>query len=253
MLALPGPGRAEAVVLVQGYLGDGGDWVNSGVAASLERAGWIRGGHLRVHPAGVVGIAPRAGGPRRFYTVDLPTEAPLMAQADILGRYVAEVRHRHAGETLVLVGHSAGGVLARVYMVRNPTTDVDALVTIASPHLGTGTAELGALAGGSPLGWFAPFLGGNTLNRSQGLYRDLVRERPNTFLYWLNRQPHPDAQYVSVVRTGDDSLVPEWSQDMNAVYALRGRARRVNHGDGHSLSPADGAVIVRILLALQRS
>lgn len=253
VVLVPGRAGAEALVLVQGYLGEGGDWVDSGVAGYLERAGWIHGGHLRMHPAGTAGMGPGTGGPRRFYTVELPTEAPLMVQADVLGRYVTEIRRHHGDETLVLVGHSAGGVLARAYMVHNPTTGVDALVTIASPHLGTGTAEIGALAGQTPLGWFAPFVGGSTLNRSQGLYRDLVRERPNTFLYWLNRQPHPEARYVSVVRKGEDALVPAWSQDMNAVYALKGRAWRVEHGDAHSLDPADGALIVRILGALQRS
>ena len=56
------------------------------------------------------------------------------------------------------------------------------------------------------LGWFTPFLGAHTLNRSQGLYQDLARERPGSLLFWLNRQEHPPARYVAVVRHDETIL-----------------------------------------------
>jgi pimeloyl-ACP methyl ester carboxylesterase len=157
----------------------------------------------------------------------------------------------------ILAGHSAGGVLARLYMVQHPEAGVTALITIASPHRGTDSAELGLLVGQSPLGWMAPFFGGQVLNRSQALFHDLSRERPANLLFWLNRQEHPPAQYISVVRTDDsllglgDLIVPSWSQDMNQVYALRGRARKITAGSNHALQPADGQLLVRILRSLQ--
>ena len=90
------------------------------------------------------------------------------------------------------------------------------------------------------------------------LYYDLVRERPGTLLFWLNRQAHPAATYISVVRDGSRSLlgdlvVPEWSQDMNQVMALRGRAISVSSAGNHGLEAADGKMLLQLLKRLQRA
>jgi pimeloyl-ACP methyl ester carboxylesterase len=186
----------------------------------------------------------------------LPTEAPLAPQAQALGSYLDLIRARHPGEGLALVGHSAGGVVARLYLVQSPRAGVATLVTIASPHLGSETAEIGAFLGQTPLAMVAPMLGAGTLNRSQGLYHDLSRENPRSVLFWLNRQPHPPARYFSIVRSDDsllgDLVVPSWSQDMNRVPALRGRSARIEVKDDHGLSEADGRVLAEILEAPQR-
>lgn len=254
LIALFQPVWAETLVLVQGYLGSGASWRQSGITQALEAAGWDDGGRLVVCGPRVCARHGKATGARRFYTLGLPTEAPLLAQAGLLARYVAYLEARHPGTEFVLVGHSAGGVVARIFMVQHPQTRVSALITIASPHLGTESAELGNAVGRSPLAWFAPLVGADTLNRSQALYRDLARERPNNLLGWLNHQPHPDAIYVSIVRTEDDEtfgvgnlLVPAWSQDMNRVYALAGRARTLARPGGHGLGPEDGRVLLSIL------
>ncbi len=257
---LPAAAGAEALVLIPGYLEDGGSWRQSGVTRVLAEAGWRDGGQLTLGAEGEV--QPGSGevsGNRRFYTIRIATEAPFLAQLRQLEPLLAWVRARHPGETLVLAGHSAGGVLARLYMVQHPDSGVDALITVASPHLGTDTAELGLLAGQSPLAMIAPMLGAEVLNRSQGLYYDLAREQPGGFLYWLNHQPHPDALYVSVVRRDDsllgigDMVVPARSQDLNQVEALRGRAQTLYEGSGHLLQASDGEVILRILRQLERS
>jgi pimeloyl-ACP methyl ester carboxylesterase len=251
--------RAEVAVLVPGYLSGPGHWRSSGVTAALENAGWRDGGDLFWRGGGIASVPAASDAARTFYTVLLPTEAPLLVQAQALAAYLDRITGWHPEEGLVLVGHSAGGVVARLYMVQHPRAPVQALVTIASPHLGTDTAEIGSLLGQTPLAWFAPLVGAETLNRSQGLYRDLARESPQGVLFWLNRQPHPQALYVAIVRTeGDavglgDLVVPEWSQDLNNVVALRGRARRIGVADGHALGTRDGAVLVRILGELGRT
>jgi triacylglycerol lipase len=256
-LTLSASAVAETLVLIQGYLGSAEDWRESGVTDVLSSNGWRDAGHLRLTPAGVRSNRPLARGGKRFYTLSLPTEAPLLAQANILGQYMTTITGQYPGETLILAGHSAGGVLGRLYMVQHPDSGVDALITIASPHLGTESAEIGAQAGRSPLAWLAPLVGGDTLNRSQGLYQDLSRERPGNLLFWLNRQEHPPARYISVVRRDEsllgigDIIVPEWSQDMNHVYALRGRARSLVVPGEHGLDRRDGELLVRILGELQ--
>lgn len=251
--------QAEALVMIQGYLSKGGSWRDSGITQALQRHGWLDGGQLAARYGQVRTSLPDAKGTRRFYTLALHSDAPLAVQVQELASYLDFVRDRHPGESLLLVGHSAGGVLGRLYMVQHPEAGVSTLISIASPHLGTESAELGLDAGRSPLGFFSRFLGPNdTLNRSQGLYHDLIRERPGSLLYWLNHQPHPPARYISIVRSNDlswvgDLVVPEWSQDLNQVYALRGRAQTIPTSGGHALEVEDGQRLVRILERLRGS
>ena len=249
------PISADMLLLLQGYLGDDDPWRDSGAAAALSIDGWVDGGRMHPTPRGAVLQGPDRGA-KRYYTVDLPSEAPLFVQLQVLVPQVEYLRTHHPEERLFLAGHSAGGVLARLYMVTHPKVPVAALITIASPHLGTGAAELGLMAGDSPLGFLAPLVGGSTLNRSQGLYADLVRQQPGTLLGWLNFQPHPQAVYISLVRDdqglklGDMVVAPE-SQDLRSVYALRGRARSIRVPGDHTLTREDGERVAALLRGIQ--
>ena len=254
------PASAENIVLIQGYLGGSQNWRDSGITSVLQKHGWEYGGHLHMRHGDIAVGAAEARGSKRFFTLDLPTEAPLMNQLKPLERYLDDLRRRHPDSAQILVGHSAGGVLGRLYMVRHPKAGITGLITIASPHRGTESAEIGLMAGQSPLSWMGSMLGIDTLSRSQGLYHDLMRENPNNLLGWLNYQRHPPAMYVSVVRgRGDetfglgDVIVPAWSQDMNQVYALRGRARTITVQGAHALRSEDGQLLVHILNELQRT
>ena len=245
------PARADVAILIQGYLGDAGSWRQSGVTAELYAAGWHDGGHYVQGYQGVMRYGGADGRGKRFVTIDLPTEAPVPVQAQLLAAYVSALVRADGKETFHLIGHSAGGVVARFYMVRakqaGTLPSIGGLITIASPHLGTDAAETGLAAGQSPLGLLAPFFGGSTINRSQGLYADLVRERPGSLLGWLNHQPHPAADYVSIIRAAGDDIVPAWSQDMTRVAALAGKAHSRMSGPGHGLRPGDGHLIAAIL------
>ena len=49
---------------------------------------------------------------------------------------VAEVKERTAdGSPITLLAHSAGGWLARVFLLGYGTADIDRLITVGSPHL----------------------------------------------------------------------------------------------------------------------
>ncbi len=241
--------------MIQGYHADSGAWRTAGITQALGHLGWSDGGRLRLRAIGTP-LSPPGRGSMRYYTLELDSQAPLLYQVRQLQGHMQRVLRRHKGETVILLGHSAGGVLGRLYMVQHPKAGVSALITIASPHLGTESAELGLTVGRSPLGWIGRMLGSETLQRSVQLYADLVPEKPGTLLFWLNRQPHPEARYISVVRDGRRSLigdlvVPEWSQDMNNVYALRGRAVTIPTGGNHGLEDEDGGLIARILRRLR--
>jgi triacylglycerol lipase len=181
-----------------------------------------------------------------------------MVQARALDRYIDYVRKQHPHSGLVLVGHSAGGVLARLYMVQHDEDAFAALITIASPHLGSRSAEVGIEIGERARGWMAHLFGREMLDLRWGLIRDLRIERPHNLLGWLNHQPHPPALYTAIVRESrghDDPpgnlLVPAWSQDMNHVYALHGEARTVRVPRGHGLSAEDGRLLARLLEQLR--
>lgn len=253
LLLLPATVRAETLVLLQGYLADQDYWREAGITRMLAGNGWADAGTLRTTRTGIRADRPLPKSNRRVYTLALPSEAPLMVQLRYLEQYIDVIQNVHPYQSLILAGHSAGGVLGRLYMVQHPDTPVGALITFASPHLGTESAEIGAMVGDSPLGWIAPLIGGGALNRSQGLYYDLMRERPGSLLFWLNHQEHPASLYISVVREDDDLLsvgdlvVPSWSQDMNQVAALRGRASKIVTPGGHGLTQQDGELLLQIL------
>jgi triacylglycerol lipase len=248
--------RAEVVLLVHGYLGDASSWDRSGVTSILQQHGWEPAGVYIAGPAGIQLVpGPGAQAARKVYSVDLPSEAPILVQVYLLNDILASITTHHPGEPIVLVGHSAGGVVARAALVRGGAKNVKALITIASPHLGTERAEdaLDATDIPFPVSLVTDFFGGDTYNtamRSRSLYVDLVRPRPGSLLFWLNSQPHPAIEYFSVVRANDgpgDYIVPAYSQDMNNVPALRGHSSLVTLPVQHGLEPLDGAVIANLL------
>jgi pimeloyl-ACP methyl ester carboxylesterase len=240
--------RADVAVLVHGYLGSPFSWGDSGVQAALATQGW--------RPAAPLASSDAPGG-NTAYTVDLPSIAPLAVQADILSRALRDIESRHPGEKVTLVGHSAGGVVARLALVRGGPGQVRRLITIAAPHLGTRRAleALDATHDSWPIGMIKDFFGGglyHTVKASSPLLVDLAPAVPGSLLYWLNAQPHPDIEYVSVIRTtpeglAGDVVVPGFSQDMNQVPALRGRSRVVAAPSPHELLPADGALLAMLL------
>lgn len=254
--------RADVLVLVHGYLGSAHDWDDSGITAVLGRHGWQRTGMYVAGPAGIQ-LIPAQGrkAVNKIYTVDLPSEAPVIVQAFQLRQVLASINTHHPDEPVILVGHSAGGVVARTALVRGEAGNIRALITIASPHLGTSRAEqaLDATDIPFPLRLMADLFAGevyDTARRSRSLYVDLVRPQPGTLLFWLNSEPHPDISYISIVRgqpaalTGD-FVVPGYSQDMNNVAALRGRAATVTVNVSHGLDAVDGGVIVHLLASME--
>lgn len=252
------PARADVLLLVHGYLGGAHSWDSSGITTILQQRDWQRAGTYLADPVGVR-LIPAAGtqARRKFYSADLASEAPIRIQVMQLQTILGAIEQAHPGEPLIIVGHSAGGVVARTALVLGSGQNVKSLITIASPHLGTVRAEqaLDATDIPFPFSMVADFFGGETYDiakRSSSLYLDLVRPFPGTFLYWLNAQPHPDIKYISVVRgqTGagwGDYVVPGYSQDMNNVAALRGKASLVTIPVRHELAPADGSVILDML------
>lgn len=250
-------GQADVAVLVHGYLGSANSWESSGVNAVLVANGWKRAGILRADPYGVE-LTPVLGdeGNNTLYQVELPSLAPVMVQADLLQAMLRQVVRLHPDEPIALVGHSAGGIVARIALVRGAVPNARALITIASPHLGTGRAVQALESTDIPYPFCLVqnfFTDGKTrlLRESRGVLVDLVPAQPGTLLFWLNHQPHPPIAYHSIVRPGPvgmgDELVPVFSQDMNRVQALQGSSSVTVVNSGHALNPEDGRALVSLL------
>lgn len=248
LLLLSTAAPAQVLVLVHGYLGDAASWDRGGVMPVLEARGWRRGSRL---PA-PQGIASE----NTVYAISLPATAPIKVQTRALIPLLRAVADRHAGESLSLAGHSAGGVVARMALLHPNCPPVETLITIAAPHLGTHRAEQALDLATIPFPFSLPvdWLGGpevDALRHSRGLLWDLIRPRPGTLLFWLNAQPHPAIRYVAILRGGPvglgDWVVPGFSQDLNRVPALAGRAEVLWVPARHDLVPADGLAIADIL------
>ena len=256
--------KADIVLLAHGYLSDASTWESSGISTILEKNQWQRTSILITGPGGVHRI-PATGSTttqpkNKQFLAELPSTAPIGIQADHLQAMLWFLSAKYPKEKIVLVGHSVGGVVARLTLVRSKIPNITALITIASPHLGTPLAEeaLDATSSPWPVEIVKDFFGGNsyqTLKYSRGLYIDIVRPWPGTLLHWLNHQPHPPIHYVSIVRSQPfvlwgDILVPGASQDMNNLPSLAGKSTRHVTVSGHGLNPGDGVLLAQILETL---
>lgn len=260
LLLLPGAAFAEVAVLVHGYLGEAESWEKSGVVPILETYGWTYHGTLLSSLNGeVLGpISTSYPAPKHsLYTVELPYKAPLDIQADMLQNILDSIAFYHVGEPITLVGHSAGGLVARLALVKYGRGNVKRLITIATPHLGTPRAiqALDAVSSSGPFDFVKSFFGGadyRLVKSSKQLLRQLVPSRPYNYLYGLNLSPHPDIDYISIIRTNPvgqsgDILVPGFSQNMNNVPALAGRSRVLYSSAIHQLVPKDGVTLAILL------
>ena len=256
-------GFAEITLLAHGYMSDPAVWEVSGVNNMLREDGWQYGGNLGYSPAGLLdSTVALEHADKRFYTVQLPALAPAAIQASWLNAALQHLATSYPGESINLVGHSAGGVVARLSLIQYGAGPVKRLVTIAAPHLGTDKA-IDALDATNNSGMFGfikkalvkDAIGSglyNTLRHSRGILIDLTPPAPGSMLFWLNAQAHPDIEYVSIIRSAGfniagDIAVPPFSQDMNRVPALAGKSKPYVVFQGHELTPQDGRLLADIL------
>ncbi len=233
LLLLTAPVKADVVVLIHGFLESAQDWYKHGVVAALSQQGW----------------APNRKG-HQVITLNLPYAAPIMGQVNVLSGFLKDIQHKHPEEKLILVGHSAGGVVARALVVYRPDIHVDCLITLAAPHNGTDWATGAYALSRTPMKDIAKAMGAGVLAHAKYLYRDLQPPKPGNFLYQLNTRKHPDITYISIVRPyslWNDFVVPETSQNMNYVPGIQGRSFVYFTDEGHGLSYQDGFLIGRIL------
>ncbi len=263
ILMLTGAGaQADVMVLIHGWSANANTWIQSGIVGVLEQGDWQYAGVVTPSGNRVSVISSGQGSTTNLlYLAQLQAEAPLVIQASQLLAELDYIKQLHPDQKIILAGHSAGGVVARLAMVHKSAPKIEKLITIAAPNLGTPRALDGLeLAEGKP--FFCPgpgidfvksVFGGSDydyLKVSRPALIDLVPARAGSLIAWLNVQPHPESDYHTVIhminRQGDD-IVPAYSQDLNQVAALKGKAKLHVLASGHGLTSADGQLLLSIL------
>lgn len=224
-LLLSGFSRADIVVLVHGYQTSANIWYKHNITRSLNQI--FQNKH-------------------QFYAANLPSNAPISVQAAVLSKQLKHFKN----QPIILVGHSVGGLVARFLTVKQPS-NIKALITLASPHLGSELAN-GVRITNQLLDTFMPFTSAlplfNKLNNSQGLMQDISIN--SYLLNYLNQQTHPDICYVSILRNNlpvSEFIINQNSQNMNYVPALTGKSLVLPSHNFHALKPIDSAFIARAI------
>lgn len=249
--------HADIAVLVHGYHSNGSSsWRVNGIVQHLNRYGWQDAGIYT--PEGnhaLFGISLANSG-LFVVTAELPSESPIEIQASLLSRYLNDISEHFTEQKIHIIAHSAGGIVARLALVniyqQGKQANISQLITIATPHLGSVIAEVAKRTSNSPLSIIAPVLGASEINRAKILYQQLGREEKNSFLFWLNRQPHPPMKYTSIIRKNGsfikgDWLVPAQSQNMALVPAIGKNAQVILTKGDHYLDYRDVFLFLPLL------
>lgn len=248
----------DSVIFIHGLVGNANSWAKQNIPNILSRDGWqIAGGAFYDYRYGIY-LKEQAGiGDKNLFLLTIPSRASIRYQAKVVEDILERITELAPEDNLHLVGHSAGGVVARLIVVNRHFPQIKSLITIATPHFGTRRAEmaLDLVDLPFPLNLMAETSGGREYDEFQDtkdLFRDLVRPRPGTFLHWLNWQPHPDINYYSIVRkqksvVSQDFMVPSLSQNMALLPMLHNRTKTYFIGHSHFLNAKDGFALKRIL------
>ena len=256
------PLKADIMILVHGWNSGPETWISSGVVQQLQNQGWRDAGVVELTPVGILHRTDSVDAANKLYRASLPPEAPLSVQAGLLLTELRFIAGQNPGQSLILTGHSAGGLVARLALLAPGAPKIDRLITIATPNFGTSRALQGLeIAHGKP--FFCPgpgmdfikeMVGGDQyryLQASSDVLVDLAPVKPGTLLDWLNRQPHPSIDYHAVIKLlpgiDGDEMVPAFSQDLARVPALYGRVQRHILNGPHYLTPADGNLLSGIV------
>jgi pimeloyl-ACP methyl ester carboxylesterase len=120
---------------------------------------------------------------------------PIRIAIDELVAALVKVRAKWPDKPVYLVGHSRGGLIARRYLLEEPAADIEGLVTISSPHSGTGMAK------------FSPYLkpAGSLLKRvipekSNAKLTDALERLADFFQSPAIEELMPDSEFMASIK-----------------------------------------------------
>jgi pimeloyl-ACP methyl ester carboxylesterase len=216
------------ILFVHGLGGSAQTWNEAGLTAYLQSKRLRYGGVVQIYNGGQAAIkeSPDAD----FFLVEIaPSSQSLQKWEEALAKAIAAVREETGSSRVVLVGHSAGGLAGRKYLVDHLYDhEVAKLVTIASPHRGSELALLslfkrafhdGASQGGVSGSVYrtlderlSAYERGLGIPLNAPIFHDLLPEQLNPDLLALNRAPHPeDMEYACILAVGSPESI-QWEE-----------------------------------------
>ena len=149
-----------------------------------------------------------------FYTITFQKSddrcGAAIAHATELAERIQEIKRETGSEQVNIVGHSKGGIDARVYLA-NGTKEVENLVMIGTPNAGTPIAETTSMC--APAVW----------DVLPGANATLAEMNPNTEYWTIAGDWQPDVDGNPAIPGPDDSLVPVASVESEGYFQSLGR------------------------------
>lgn len=167
---------------------------------------------------------------------NIPFTAPLEVQSAFLNLELNKI-----DGDIILVGHSAGGVVARNTLVRSGNNNIKQLITIASPNFGSIMAGYSTFINDIP---FSGFITKVVATESYYAQLPISQLRKNSsFLNSLNSMSHPNICYTSIIKTGgsiNNSFADVYSQDLRFIPNIKSSVLFTNTGHALDLSDSIG-------------
>jgi len=168
------------------------------------------------------------------YTVDLePVFAGIDQFVPALHARVEEICHKTGQQKLIIVGHSMGGLVARAYLRDHGAARVARVITLGTPHRGTGLARFGAGHNSRQMRWNG--------SAAEG--------RCSAWLARLERREDPAVRslFMSIYSHQDNIVSPQLSS------CLPGAVNREFNGVGHVALGMHPGVLREVIAAIRQS
>lgn len=168
------------------------------------------------------------------YTVDLePVFAGIDQFVPALHARVEEICQKTGQQKLIIVAHSMGGLVARAYLRDHGAARVARVITLGTPHRGTGLARFGAGHNSRQMRWNG--------SAAEG--------RCSAWLARLERREDPAVRslFMSIYSHQDNIVSPQLSS------CLPGAINREFNGVGHVALGMHPGVLREVIAAIRQS
>ncbi|WP_338016798.1 alpha/beta fold hydrolase [Noviherbaspirillum sedimenti] len=215
--------RGLPVLLIHGY------GCNSGYWRSMSRL------------LGTAGITHRAVSLEPVFG-DIDSFVPAVHAA------VENLCHATGSRRVVLLAHSMGGLVARAYLCAHGEARIARVITLGTPHHGTGLANFGLGSNSEQMRWVINKSSNGNSNACSGEYGDGRGGTPSAWLQELAAREGPQRYglFTSIYSHHDNIIAPQTSAH------LPGARNIALHGVGHvalGLNPQVQKIVIDEILA----
>lgn len=169
--------------------------------------------------------------------VSMPYWNSIQNQSKVLNNAIGNI-----DDNVIIVAHSAGGLVARHLLVNYKNKKVTGLITLATPHLGSKTARVSDFINNkAPFGNIFTRLFIQDSNRTRNMVSQLKINSP--LITRLRTKPHPDIYYSSIIKTGgkiNNAFAHPYAQNMRNINL---KSDVFLSTSGHGLATSDFGLI----------